>query len=105
MYQRFMKKVNRAKKMFFLLVSAIFALPVLGEQVDENTARQIANQKLLQSTSTHNENAATQSRATIAPQKTVQLLYKSSSKSENANSTMPSARTNTDETVYFLVNG
>jgi len=104
MYQLFMKK-KTIKKSILLLVLATLVLPVLGEPVDENTARQVASQTLSRSSATHNTDSTTQLRAQTDLQKTVRLLYKSSSNSENANATMRSTRANTAETVYFYVFG
>ena len=105
MYQKIKKKKSN-KKSFLLLVLAAFVLPVWGEQVDENKARQVASQTLLRS-ETQQSDSTTQLRAKAVPQKTVQLLYKSSSNSEsgNTNASMRSAKTNVNETVYFYVFG
>ena len=105
MFQGFLKKeVN--KKCILLLVLATLVLPVWGEQVDENTARQVATQTLLRSSETYKADSTTQLRAQAVSQKTVQLLYKSSSNSsENANVTMRASKANAEETVYFYVFG
>jgi len=91
MNKDFIKKKSN-KRSIFLLVLATLVLPVWGGQVDENKARQVATQTLLRSSETND----TQLRA----QKTVQLLYKSSNNSENAN-----ALRSTNENVYFYVFG
>ena len=96
MKQKITKKKS-GKKSFLLLVAAAFVLPVWGGQVDENTARQVATQTLSRSATEHE----TQLRTQAVPQKTVQLLYKSSS--ENTNASMRSSQTN--EMVHFYVFG
>jgi len=96
MQQKLTKKKSK-KKSLLLLVVATFVLPVWGGQVDENTARQVATQTLSRS-ATENE---TQLRAQAVPQKTVQLIYKSSS--ENTNAPMRSSQAN--EIVHFYVFG
>ena len=102
-----LKNQKSKGKLFFALMLATIALPVWGEQVNENTARQVANQTLSRSSDTNSTGGTTQLRAqTISQQKTVQLLYKSSSNSENANATtLRAAQENTNETVYFYVFG
>ena len=94
-------------KIILLLVMATLVLPVWGEQVDENTARQVASQTLLRYSATHSADSTTQLRAQAVSQKALQLLYKSSSDSNggNANVVMRSSRANTKETVYFYVFG
>ena len=104
MYQG-IKKRKSPKKSILLLVLATLVLPVWGGQVDENTARQVASQTLLRSSKTQQSDSTTQLRASAVSQKTVQLLYKSSSSSENGNSAMRSAKANAAETVYFYVFG
>ena len=104
MCQRF-TKIKSNKKNILLLVLATFVLPVWGEQVDENTARQVASQTLSRSSATHNADSTTQLRAQAVSQKAVQLLYKSSNNNENANTAMRTARANVNETVYFYVFG
>ena len=98
MFQRF-KKPNR--RILFLLVSAIIVLPVWGDQVDENLARQVASQILLRSSATHSTDSTTQLRAEAVSQKILQLLYKSSSNTETT--TMRAMQAN--EIVYFYVFG
>jgi hypothetical protein len=105
MYQKFTKK-KAGKKRVFLLVAATLVLPVWGGQVDENTARQVASQTLSRSSAMHSPDSTTQLRTQAVPQKTVQLLYKSSnSNSGNTNATMRSSQVNAGETVYFYVFG
>ena len=104
MLQRIKKKKSN-KKNIFLLALATIVLPVWGGQVDENTARQVASQILSRSSETQQTDSTTQLRASAVSQKTVQLLYKSSNSSENANGTMRSTKSNTNETVYFYVFG
>jgi len=84
------KTKKRAKKSILLLVLATLVLPVLGGHVSENTARQVANQTLSRSSATHSVDA-TQSSVQTVPQKTAQLLFKSSSSN--------------NEIVYFYVFG
>ena len=96
-------KKNSNKKTLFLLVLATLVLPVWGEQVDENAARQVAIQTLSRSSETQSNDSTNQLRAQAVPQKTVQLLYKSSSNSNS--SAMRATKTNTNETVYFYVFG
>ena len=103
MYQKFTQKKSK-KRILFLLVSAIIVLPILGRQVDENTARQVASQTLLRSSETQSADSTTQLRAKAVSQETVQLLYKSSSNGNNENVGMR-ARSNAGETVYFYVFG
>jgi len=98
------KNRKSKQKSILLLVLATIVLPVWGGQVDENTARQVASQTLARSSETQKTDS-TQLRASTVSQKTVQLLYKSSNSSENANGTMRSTRANADETVYFYVFG
>ena len=105
MYQK-LNKENPILKIFFLLVLATIVSPVLGDPIDENTARQVASQTLSQSSATHSVDNATQVKAQAVPQKTVQLLYKSSSiNSENTNTTKHNTKTNVKETIYFYVFG
>ena len=104
MYQKKAKK-RVTRKSILLWVLATLVLPVWGEQVDENTARQVATQTLLRSSATHSADSTTQLKTQAVSQKTVQLLYKSSSNSGNANVAMRAAQTNTNETVYFYVFG
>jgi hypothetical protein len=97
------KKPN--KKSILLLVMAALVLPVWGGQVDENTARQVANQTLSRSSATHSADSTTQLRAQAVPQKTVQLLYKSSSNSNSGNTDATLRSTQANEIVYFYVFG
>ncbi|GHT43779.1 hypothetical protein AGMMS49965_18280 [Bacteroidia bacterium] len=85
------------KKTVFFLAAAIFASPLWGEPIGENVAHRVANQVLLQSSATL--------RSANDTQKTLQLLYKSSSSNidDDANATLRSA--SADETVYFYVFG
>jgi len=94
-------------KIILLLILATIVLPIWGGQVDENTARKVATQTLSRSPEAHNADSTTQLRSQAVPQKTVQLLYKSSSKgnSGNANITLRSSRANANENVYFYVFG
>ena len=100
MYQRF-TKIKNNKKIFLLLILATIVLPVRGGQVDENTARQVALQTLFLSSETYKTDSATQLRTSTVPQKTVQLIYKSSSNNGNVNATIRTRQAN--ETVYFYV--
>ena len=101
MYQKITTK--RAMKSILLLVLATLVLPVWGERVDENTARQVATQTLSRSSTTHDADSTTQLRVQAVSQKTVQLLYKSSS--GNTNVTTRAAQATANETVYFYVFG
>jgi len=90
MFQK-LKKRKSNKRMFFLLVSAMIVLPVLGEQVNENTARKVAAKILIHS-----------SELRSSSDESLQLLYISS----NSGNTKTSMRASqTDETVYFYVFG
>lgn len=105
MFQEFTKKKFN-KKSILLLVLATMTLPILGGQVDENTARQVASQTLSHSLTTHNADSTTQLRAQAALPKTMQLLYKSSNiDGDNVYGTLRAAQENTNETVYFYVFG
>jgi len=94
-------------KSILLLVLATIVLPVWGGQVDENTARKVATQTLSRRPEAHNADSTTQLRSQAVHQKTVQLLYKSSSSGNRgyAKTTQPSTRANADENVYFYVFG
>ena len=84
------------KKGIPLLVLATMALPVWSEQVDENTAREVAANILSRS-------SALRSSTDSSQEKSLQLLYKSSSNGENSNSPVRTAQAN--EIVYFYVFG
>jgi hypothetical protein len=76
-----------------------------AQKVDEATAREVANHILSRSQATLRSADTTQQKATES-QKTLQVVYKSSSSNidnGNANATMRAA--NADETVYFYVFG
>jgi len=83
------------------LVLSTFMLPVFGEQVDENTALKVATQFLSYPTGTHSADSESSLKAQSVPQKTVQLLYKSSSNSRSANAKQTTGVNN--EIVYFYV--
>ena len=94
------------KRMLFLLVLAIFALPIWGKPIDENTARQVAIQTLSRSSATNSAENGSPQKAPAA-QRTLQLLYKNSSNNndQNGNVAMHAPPENTNETVYFYVFG
>ena len=90
-------------KSSLLLVLATIALPVWGEKVNENTARQVATQMMSQSSETRDSADTTQLKSQAQP-KTLQLIYKSS-KSKTTNVSTRAAKADADETVYFYVFG
>lgn len=100
MFQKFLKRKTNTR-IFFLLVSVIIVLPVFGEHINENKAREVAAKKLSDSSTLRSADSNQQE--ALTDQKSLQLLYKSSSSSENANSYMRRAQGN--ETVYFYVFG
>jgi hypothetical protein len=86
---------------FLLLFGGTSAL--WAQKVDEATAREVANHILSRSQATLRSADSTQQKAKES-QKTLQLVYKSSSSNidnGNANATMRAA--NANETVYFYV--
>jgi hypothetical protein len=88
------------KRIFIFLAAAIIVSPLWSKPINENTARGVANKVLLQSSTTL--------RSANDSQKTLQLLYKSSSSNidnGNVNATTRAAKANTDETIYFYVFG
>jgi len=92
-----LKKSN--KRMLFLLMSAIIALPIWSKPINENTALGIATQKLLHSSGLRSSKNST-------AQESLQLLYKSSSIDNNSGNTNSSLRVlQANETVYFYVFG
>jgi hypothetical protein len=103
MVQKLKRKSN--KRIFFLLVSVIIALPVWGKQVDENTACKVAAKILSRSSALRSSSADSTQQEAPAVQKSLQLLYKSSS-SGNSGKTKTSMRAaQANETVYFYVFG
>jgi len=99
----------RRKSIFLsilLLALATIVLPVWSKPVNENMARQVATQTLLRSSVAHNVDSTAQLKAQVVPQKTMELLYKSSSSnSGNTNAAMRASQANKNETVYFYVFG
>ena len=70
------KKAKRRanEKSILLLLMVTLVLPVWGERVDENTARQVATQTLSRSSETHDVDSTTQLRAQAVSQKTVDCV-------------------------------
>ena len=89
---------NQRSRRNLLLTLALVAivLPVWSDPVDENTARKVATQKLLRPSEMYDANSVTQQKA----QTSLQLLYKSSSKTEHG-----AKQAKAGETVYFYVFG
>ena len=100
MYQK-IKKRKFNKRMILLLVVAITALSIYSKPITENTALSVAVKILSPSSTLRNSADSTQQKAPTV-QKSLQLLYKSSSNND-ANATMRSTQAN--ETVYFYVFG
>jgi uncharacterized protein YjdB len=90
--KRYNKKSN-AKNFLLLVAASLLSFSVGAGSIDENTALQIATQKMLHSSEMQSNNP-------LRSGNTMQLLYKSSS-SDNATSQLKS----TEETVFFYVFG
>jgi hypothetical protein len=89
------------KKLFLFLVVAIITLPIWSNPINENTALKVAMQTLSRSSAKQSADSTTQLRAQAVSQKTLQLLYKSSSNNPNGTT----LRSTKNETVYFYVFG
>jgi len=91
------------KRFILLLVGAIIALPIFSEPVTENTALSVAVKILSPSSALRSSADSTQQNSPTV-QKSLRLLYKSSSSnSGNANNAMRASQAN--ETIYFYVFG
>ena len=95
---------RRKLKIISILLVVIIAFPVWGEQIDEKKALQVATQTLSRSSETQKADSTTRLRTQAVSQKTVQLLYKSSSNNKTENSSIIKKK-NVAETVYFYVFG
>jgi hypothetical protein len=100
---------TRSRGIFFaLLLSigfAIIALPVWGEPVDENIARKVAAKILSRSSALRSSSADSTQQEAPAAQKSLQLLYKSSSSGNSGNTNVSMRAAQANETVYFYVFG
>jgi len=94
-------KTNLFKNLLTAIMLMYMMLPVHSKPVTENTALSVAVKILSPSSTLRSSADSTQQKAPTV-QKSLQLLYKSSSNND-ANATMRSTQTN--ETVYFYVFG
>jgi len=104
MIKKIYEKMKTLKKSILLLMLATLVLPVWGEPVNEKMARRVASQTLSRSFATDNADNTTQLRAEAVSEKTLQLIYKSSSNDEE-NTALRAGKTHANETVYFYVFG
>jgi hypothetical protein len=91
------------KRIFIFLAATIIVSSLWSKPINENTARGVANQVLLQSSATLRSANDTQQKT-----KALQLLYTSSSSNidnGNGNATMRAAKASANETIYFYVFG
>lgn len=105
---KLLRKIVRSRKIliktvFFLLLSAI-VLPIWSEPIDENVALKVAAQHLSHSSEMRSSTDSTLRKAPVI-QKTLRLLYKSSSNNANSNAMRIKPANTTNEPVYFYVFG